>query len=42
MEALPILPMTHYARNYLHHPSATNWHPLLLDHHPWKAIRLEK
>jgi oligopeptide transport system substrate-binding protein len=42
MGALPILPMTHYARNYLHHPSATNWHPLLLDHHPWKAIRLEK
>jgi oligopeptide transport system substrate-binding protein len=42
MGSLPILPMTHYARNYLHHPSATNWHPLLLDHHPWKAIRLEK
>lgn len=42
MEGLPILPLTHYARNYLHHPSATNWYPLLLDNHPWKAIRLEK
>ena len=42
MESLPILPISHYARNYLHHPSAKNWHPLLLDHHPWKDIRLEK
>jgi len=42
MESLPILPTSHYARNYLHHPSAKNWHPLLLDHHPWKDIRLEK
>lgn len=42
MNSLPILPMAHYARNYLHHPSAKNWHPLLLDHHPWKDIRLEK
>lgn len=40
MTSLPLLPMTHYTRNYLHHPSAENWHPLLLDHHPWKDIRL--
>ncbi len=41
MDALPILPMTHYSRNYLHDPSAKGWHPLLLDHHPWKDVYLE-
>lgn len=41
MTSLPILPMTHYARNYLHQPAVKNWHPLLLDQHPWKALRIE-
>jgi oligopeptide transport system substrate-binding protein len=41
MDAQPIAPLAVYARNYLHRPEVKNWHPLLLDHHPWKATRLE-
>ena len=37
----PILPVYWYTRNYLLHPSVKNWHPLLLDNHPYKFIRLE-
>jgi oligopeptide transport system substrate-binding protein len=40
MEEQPILPMSWYARNYLHRPEVEGWHPLLLDNHPWKTIRL--
>jgi len=36
----PIAPIAHYVRNYLHHPSVEGWHPLLLDNHPYKHIRL--
>jgi oligopeptide transport system substrate-binding protein len=42
MKSQPILPISHYARVYLHRPEVKNWHPILLDNHPWKAIRLEK
>lgn len=42
MAAQPILPIAWYARNYLHRPEVKGWYPLLLDHHPWKTIRLEK
>jgi oligopeptide transport system substrate-binding protein len=38
MEAQPILPMTWYSLNYLHHPQVRGWHPLLLANHPWKHI----
>lgn len=37
----PILPVYWYTRNYLLHPNVKNWHPLLLDNHPYKFIRLE-
>jgi len=40
MEAQPILPTSWYTRNYLHRPEVEGWHPLLLDNHPWKHIRL--
>ncbi|HEX7262234.1 MAG TPA: peptide ABC transporter substrate-binding protein [Luteolibacter sp.] len=42
MEAQPILPVAHYTRNYLLRPEVKGWHPLLLDNHPWKTIRLER
>ncbi len=42
MEALPIIPISHYTRNYLLRPEVKGWHPLLLDNHPWDAIRLER
>ncbi len=36
----PTLLLAWYARNYLLHPSVENWHPLLLDNHPYDVIRL--
>ncbi len=42
MDAVPILPISHYTRNYLLRPEVKGWHPLLLDNHPWDAIRLER
>lgn len=38
----PVLPIYWYTRNYLRRPEVKNWHPLLLDNHPYKFIRLEK
>lgn len=37
----PVAPLSWLSRNYLLHPSVIGWHPLLLDNHPYKAIRLE-
>ncbi|MBK1882923.1 peptide ABC transporter substrate-binding protein [Luteolibacter pohnpeiensis] len=42
MKAQPIIPVSWYSRNYLLRPEVKGWHPLLLDNHPWKSIRLEK
>ncbi len=42
MDAQPVLPISYQARNYLLRPEVKNWHPLLLDNHPWDAIRLER
>ncbi len=42
MDAQPILPISYQARNYLLRPEVKGWHPLLLDNHPWDAIRLER
>lgn len=42
MDAQPILPISHYTRNYLLRPEVKGWYPLLLDNHPWEAIRLER
>ena len=38
----PILPLYYYSRNYLLHKDVKNWHPLLLDHHPWKYVKLQR
>jgi oligopeptide transport system substrate-binding protein len=42
MNAQPVLPISHYTRNYLLRPEVKGWHPLLLDNHPWESIRLER
>ena len=42
MDAQPILPVSHYTRNYLLRPEVKGWHPLLLDNHAWGSIRLER
>jgi oligopeptide transport system substrate-binding protein len=41
MREQPILPLAWYSRNYLHDPAVKGWHPLILDNHPWKTIRIE-
>jgi oligopeptide transport system substrate-binding protein len=41
MDAYPVLPMSWYSRNYLLRPEVKGWHPLLLDNHPYSAIRLD-
>ena len=41
MDEQPIIPLAFYSRNYLHRPEVKGWHPLLLDNHPYKSIRLE-
>ena len=38
----PILPLYWYTRNYLIHPDVKGWHPLLLDNHPYKFLKLER
>lgn len=38
----PILPLYFYTRNYLIHKDVENWHPLLLDHHPWKYVNVKR
>ena len=41
MQEMPILPIYWMTTNYLLHPSVKNWHPLILNNHPYKFIRLE-
>jgi len=40
LEEVPVLPIYWYTRVYLLHPDVRNWHPLLLDNHPYKHIGL--
>jgi len=40
LDEVPILPIYWYTRVYLLHPDVRNWHPTLLDHHPYKHIDL--
>lgn len=41
MEELPILPIYFYTRAYLVQPSVKNWHPNLIDVHPYNTVYLE-
>jgi len=36
----PIIPLYHYTHVFLIQPSVKGWHPNLLDHHPYKDVRL--
>lgn len=42
MDELPILPIYHYAKVFLLHPSVQGYHPTLLDNHPWKYVWLDE
>lgn len=41
LDELPMLPVYWYTRVYLLSPHIENWHPLLLDNHPYKHISLK-
>lgn len=41
IEEVPIIPIYHYRSNYLLHPSVKNWHPTILDRHPYQAVYLD-
>lgn len=41
MRELPVLPIYHYTRVKLLHPSVRGFHPTLLDLHPFKHLHLE-
>ncbi len=38
---LPIIPIYFYTTVYLTQPGVKNWHPTILDHHPYKYVYLE-
>jgi len=40
LDEMPVLPLFWYSRAYLIHPDVKNWHPLLLDRHPYKHLDL--
>lgn len=41
IEHMPVIPIYYYTRVYALRPEVKNWHPNILDHHPWKHIYLE-
>ena len=41
IEDIPVLPIYWYTTNYLIRSEVKNWHPLLLNSHPFKFVRLE-
>lgn len=41
VDEVPIIPIYHYTRVYLLHPSVKGYYPTLLDNHPFKYIYLE-
>lgn len=41
LDAVPIIPIYHYAHVFLIQPSVKGWYPTLLDHHPYKYVHLE-
>lgn len=36
----PLIPLYHYTHVFLIQPSVQGWYPTLLDHHPYKHVRL--
>ncbi len=42
MEQIPAIPVYHYNTNYFLSPTVKNWHPLLLNTHPYKFVELQK
>lgn len=42
LDELPVLPLFFYNTSYLVHESVRNWHPNILDFHPYKYVYLEE
>ena len=40
MEEMPILPIYFYTARYLINPRVREWHPTILNHHPYKHVYL--
>ncbi len=40
LEEAPILPIFFFTHAFLIRPSVQHWHPTILDHHPYKYVRL--
>jgi oligopeptide transport system substrate-binding protein len=40
LQAVPIIPVYYYTHVFLIQPSVDGWYPNLLDHHPYKYVRL--
>jgi len=40
LQAVPIIPIYYYTHVFLKQPSVQGWYPNLLDHHPYKYVRL--
>jgi oligopeptide transport system substrate-binding protein len=41
LDEAPILPVFFYTKAFLIQPNVRGWHPTILDHHPYKHVRLE-
>lgn len=41
LQQAPMIPIYHYSHVFLIRPSVRNWHPTLLDHHPYKTVYLQ-
>ncbi len=41
LEDTPVLPIYWYTTNYLIRSEVKNWHPLLLNNHPFKFVQLQ-
>ncbi|BET66452.1 peptide ABC transporter substrate-binding protein [Opitutales bacterium ASA1] len=41
IDEVPIIPIYHYTRVYLQHPSVKGYYPTILDNHPFKYVWLE-
>jgi oligopeptide transport system substrate-binding protein len=40
LDAVPVIPIYYYTHVFLKQPSVQGWYPNLLDHHPYKYVRL--
>ena len=42
LDELPVIPIYFYTKPFLIHPSVRNWHPTIMDRHPFKYVYLEQ